>query len=91
MNYDKLSRALRYYYDKNIMTKVHGKRYAYKFDFHGLAQACQNQNGSSTCTTPVSSGNDVINVPVATVSTGNNVSVSSYPVSGKSIKSFLKF
>ncbi|VDO94732.1 unnamed protein product [Soboliphyme baturini] len=41
MNYDKLSRALRYYYDKNIMTKVHGKRYAYKFDFHGLAQICQ--------------------------------------------------
>ncbi|CAN7982916.1 unnamed protein product [Ixodes hexagonus] len=41
MNYDKLSRALRYYYDKNIMTKVHGKRYAYKFDFHGLTQAQQ--------------------------------------------------
>ncbi|XP_069796027.1 Friend leukemia integration 1 transcription factor-like [Narcine bancroftii] len=37
MNYDKLSRALRYYYDKNIMTKVHGKRYAYKFDFQGIA------------------------------------------------------
>jgi hypothetical protein len=43
MNYDKLSRALRYYYDKNIMTKVHGKRYAYKFDFHGLAQLNQPQ------------------------------------------------
>merc|ERR1719474_937978 len=43
MNYDKLSRALRYYYDKNIMTKVHGKRYAYKFDFHALMQACQTQ------------------------------------------------
>ncbi|XP_065356518.1 DNA-binding protein D-ETS-6-like [Calliphora vicina] len=43
MNYDKLSRALRYYYDKNIMTKVHGKRYAYKFDFHGLMAACQAQ------------------------------------------------
>jgi hypothetical protein len=41
MNYDKLSRALRYYYDKNIMTKVHGKRYAYKFDFVGLTQAMQ--------------------------------------------------
>ncbi|XP_069113961.1 retroviral integration site protein Fli-1 homolog [Argopecten irradians] len=41
MNYDKLSRALRYYYDKNIMTKVHGKRYAYKFDFVGLQQAIQ--------------------------------------------------
>ena len=44
MNYDKLSRALRYYYDKNIMTKVHGKRYAYKFDFAGLAQAMQPNN-----------------------------------------------
>lgn len=41
MNYDKLSRALRYYYDKNIMSKIHGKRYAYKFDFAGLAQAMQ--------------------------------------------------
>jgi len=43
MNYDKMSRALRYYYDKNIMTKVHGKRYAYKFDFHALMAACQAQ------------------------------------------------
>lgn len=33
----------RYYYDKNIMTKVHGKRYAYKFDFHGLMDACRAQ------------------------------------------------
>ncbi|VDP36020.1 unnamed protein product [Schistosoma curassoni] len=41
MNYDKLSRALRYYYDKNIMSKINGKRYAYKFDFSGLAQAMQ--------------------------------------------------
>jgi hypothetical protein len=30
-----------YYYDKNIMSKVHGKRYAYKFDFQGLAAATQ--------------------------------------------------
>ncbi|XP_059485216.1 DNA-binding protein D-ETS-6-like [Neocloeon triangulifer] len=48
MNYDKLSRALRYYYDKNIMSKVHGKRYAYKFDFTGLMQACQAQNGEGS-------------------------------------------
>nr|CDS26570.1 ewsr:fli fusion protein type [Hymenolepis microstoma] len=51
MNYDKLSRALRYYYDKNIMSKVHGKRYAYKFDFTGLAQAMQ---PSSACDAPTS-------------------------------------
>ncbi|KAK7114091.1 hypothetical protein V1264_000212 [Littorina saxatilis] len=48
MNYDKLSRALRYYYDKNIMTKVHGKRYAYRFDFAGLAQAIQPTSPADT-------------------------------------------
>ena len=48
MNYDKMSRALRYYYDKNIMTKVHGKRYAYKFDFHALMAACQSQGPDSS-------------------------------------------
>ncbi len=36
MNYDKLSRALRYYYDKNILTKVPGKKYTYRFDFGAL-------------------------------------------------------
>ncbi|XP_076230975.1 DNA-binding protein D-ETS-6 [Calliopsis andreniformis] len=56
MNYDKLSRALRYYYDKNIMTKVHGKRYAYKFDFHGLMMACQTQAGITLETSPTSRG-----------------------------------
>ncbi|TRY77983.1 hypothetical protein TCAL_12178 [Tigriopus californicus] len=30
--------------DENIMTKVHGKRYAYKFDFHALMQACSSQS-----------------------------------------------
>ncbi|CAB4059156.1 DNA-binding protein D-ETS-6,Protein FEV,Transcriptional regulator ERG homolog,Transcriptional regulator Erg,Transcriptional regulator ERG,DNA-binding protein D-ETS-3,ETS domain-containing transcription factor ets-5 [Lepeophtheirus salmonis] len=43
MNYDKLSRALRYYYDKDILTKVPGKRYTYKFDFPALSRACQAQ------------------------------------------------
>ncbi|XP_064161052.1 fli-1 proto-oncogene, ETS transcription factor-related sequence isoform X2 [Anguilla rostrata] len=47
MNYDKLSRALRYYYDKNIMTKVHGKRYAYKFDFQGISQTHQSHAGDA--------------------------------------------
>ncbi|KAI1721939.1 ets-domain-containing protein [Ditylenchus destructor] len=49
MNYDKMSRALRYYYDKNIMCKVHGKRYAYKFDFQGIAQALQPQPTAAQC------------------------------------------
>lgn len=65
INFFLLSFHFRYYYDKNIMTKVHGefdafksnrkcywqkfhhlflgKRYAYKFDFAGLAAATQPQ------------------------------------------------
>lgn len=38
MNYDKLSRAIRYYYDKKIMNKVHGKRYVYKFNFETISK-----------------------------------------------------
>jgi GA-binding protein transcription factor alpha len=66
MNYDKLSRALRYYYDKNIMCKVHGKvlfftliynqqkfqRYAYRFNFNGLMTACQNVAAAALTQTP---------------------------------------
>ena len=31
MNYEKLSRGLRYYYDKNIIKKVPNQRYVYRF------------------------------------------------------------
>lgn len=31
MNYDKLSRALRYYYEKNIIRKVLGQKFVYRF------------------------------------------------------------
>lgn len=31
MNYEKLSRALRYYYDGDMIAKVHGKRFVYKY------------------------------------------------------------
>ncbi len=34
MNYDKLSRSLRYYYEKGIMQKVAGERYVYRFINH---------------------------------------------------------
>ncbi|XP_035635669.1 protein c-ets-1-B-like isoform X3 [Oncorhynchus keta] len=38
MNYEKLSRGLRYYYNKNIIHKTSGKRYVYRFvcDLNGL-------------------------------------------------------
>ncbi|XP_046659039.1 ETS-like protein pointed isoform X3 [Homalodisca vitripennis] len=38
MNYEKLSRGLRYYYDKNIIHKTAGKRYVYRFvcDLQGM-------------------------------------------------------
>ena len=31
MNYEKLSRALRYYYDGDMIHKVHGKRFVFEF------------------------------------------------------------
>ena len=31
MNYDKLSRSLRYYYNRKIITKVNSERYVYRF------------------------------------------------------------
>ncbi|XP_014780443.1 retroviral integration site protein Fli-1 homolog [Octopus bimaculoides] len=50
MNYDKLSRALRYYYEKQILSKVQGKRYTYKFNFKMIQQAqkCSSSTGSGS-------------------------------------------
>ncbi|XP_003744297.1 ETS domain-containing transcription factor ets-5-like [Galendromus occidentalis] len=73
MNYDKLSRALRYYYDKNIMTKVHGKRYAYRFDFQGLAQATQPQGPSA----PLGVGSSLDPVGVSSPTSAVGVGVGS--------------
>uniref|UniRef100_A0A3B4FAL8 ETS domain-containing protein n=1 Tax=Pundamilia nyererei TaxID=303518 RepID=A0A3B4FAL8_9CICH len=48
MNYEKLSRGLRYYYDKNIIRKTAGKRYVYRF----VCNLCANGRaikGKSVC------------------------------------------
>ncbi|CAL8278984.1 unnamed protein product [Lota lota] len=47
MNYDKLSRALRYYYNKRILHKTKGKRFTYKFNFSKLILV--NYPGFPTC------------------------------------------
>ena len=52
MNYDKLSRSLRYYYEKGIMQKVAGERYVYRFINYAeiymfspsLAECCANKS-----------------------------------------------
>lgn len=49
MNYDKLSRSLRYYYEKGIMQKVAGERYVYRFINH--AEICQFNPTLSHCLT----------------------------------------
>ncbi|RXM28242.1 Protein C-ets-2 [Acipenser ruthenus] len=53
MNYEKLSRGLRYYYDKNIIHKTAGEHYVYRFvcDLQSLlgyqAQELHGMMGSS--------------------------------------------
>ncbi|CAD5120497.1 DgyrCDS9063 [Dimorphilus gyrociliatus] len=38
MTYEKLARALRYYYNKMILTKIPGKRHTYKFNLRLLSE-----------------------------------------------------
>ncbi|XP_059828839.1 ETS translocation variant 3-like [Hypanus sabinus] len=45
MNYDKLSRALRYYYSKRILNKTKGKRFTYKFNLSTLVMVSQTLAG----------------------------------------------
>lgn len=76
MNYDKLSRALRYYYDKSIMSKVHGKRYAYKFDFAGLAQAMAHPGVAALPPTPsVPGGGPCFGSPTGSASATGSLAV----------------
>lgn len=60
MNYDKLSRALRYYYDKNIIRKVAGQKFVYKFvtfpekpNQEKFKSECFNDSDNDFCRTSV--------------------------------------
>ena len=89
MNYDKMSRALRYYYDKNIMTKVHGKRYAYKFDFAGLAQSMQPTDPSTAAAVGYKYAADTLLMPAYhryhhhhhSTAAGSLMSMKAHPIS----------
>ncbi|XP_076759548.1 ets96B isoform X2 [Xylocopa sonorina] len=58
MNYDKLSRSLRYYYEKGIMQKVAGERYVYKFvcDPEALFNMAYGSGSSANLPSEVQSG-----------------------------------
>lgn len=97
MNYDKLSRAIRYYYDKQIMHKVHGKRYVYKFNFDTISKYLLNsgvpptnplaqQPASHSLNVSSSSGSAAIESQLLSVSTANSMlsSKSSEQIDSKS-------
>ncbi|XP_066436087.1 ETS domain-containing protein Elk-1 isoform X2 [Eleutherodactylus coqui] len=65
MNYDKLSRALRYYYDKNIIKKVSGQKFVYKF-------VCYPDPGSGEASKEDAKCRDSVNEPTQTPKPGEN-------------------
>ena len=84
MNYDKLSRAIRYYYDKQIMHKVHGKRYVYKFNFDTISKYLLNsgvaptnpmasRSSSNSSSTTTAAANSAIDTQLLSVSSAESM------------------
>uniref|UniRef100_A0A0N4ZSL9 ETS domain-containing protein n=1 Tax=Parastrongyloides trichosuri TaxID=131310 RepID=A0A0N4ZSL9_PARTI len=64
MNYEKLSRALRYYYDKNIIRKVTGHKYKYRFINDGDEDKnVNNMNKLNMCPPLMNQFSGVLNYP----------------------------
>nr|XP_034179538.1 ETS-like protein pointed [Osmia lignaria] len=84
MNYDKLSRSLRYYYEKGIMQKVAGERYVYKFvcDPEALFNMAYGSGASSSLPGEIQNGVRSQSIS-GKISTTNDVSdLGKHPTSG---------
>lgn len=58
MTYQKFTRALRYYYHKNVLAKVRGRKYTYKFNFRELEMQYGYQGMTISRATTESTGNN---------------------------------
>jgi len=96
MNYDKLSRSLRYYYEKGIMQKVAGERYVYRFvcdpqiiyPFISRSSHLIKPSTATTATTPINSTVISPKIPSSNKSPSTSSSSNSafYPSSTNKIK-----
>lgn len=83
MNYDKLSRAIRYYYDKKIMHKVHGKRYVYKFNFDTISKYMTSGSTSPSAENPLTSeAGTSVHIPSSQPDSLTSEAVKNLPVPG---------
>lgn len=70
MNYEKLSRGIRYYYGNSVIEKVHGKRYVYRFlcdipkilGYDPMAIKCEDIVDDAVCGEAVPEVNDTPHV-----------------------------
>ncbi|CAH8469809.1 unnamed protein product [Schistosoma curassoni] len=71
MNYEKLSRGLRYYYDKKIIEKVSGKRYVYRFT-RNLNELINNQFTESVSSSTSTTSSSMTSSSITSSSMHNN-------------------
>uniref|UniRef100_A0A2P2I9H9 Flocculation protein FLO11-like n=1 Tax=Hirondellea gigas TaxID=1518452 RepID=A0A2P2I9H9_9CRUS len=78
MNYDKLSRALRYYYDKNIIKKVLGQKFVYRFVSYPADPSKPETSKNPAHTTAAPTPQYVPGVKIDTSSPGGHMTTPSY-------------